>query len=385
MKHTDVSTLVNNAYKQAVGAEDGILNEDLSNVVDAGNTIFNTTDKEIFTNALMDQVGRFVVDAKQYTGRFYGLLRDAFDYGILCKVRQTKLPEANVNETWGLEDAVSFDQDIFTQSKNIEAKFYQKQINFEIPISIVDEQLKEAFTGAEQLSSYVGMLLTNVESAMNLALTNLCRRTLNNHIGEVINAEGASLINLLDGFLTLFPGSSVTAADAIYDKDFLRYAAFVIGETYDRITDIGELYNLSGEDTWANEVNVVYLADFYRAMGVYLYDANGQLKDSNLKLPAGESTPYWQSQGDDGYALEDIAGINITTSEGNDVDTKTDGVYVLAAMFDKDACAISKLKRYATSHRNNRAEFTNTWNKMHIGCLNDFGKNFVVFIVKDTE
>lgn len=382
MLRTQVYDLVNHALKQTVGAET-LVSEDLQSVIDAGAAVFDNSATEQFTKALIDQIGRIKIESKTYKGRYPKMLREAWEFGsVLMTVKQTKLPQANVNESWDLEDATSYDPNIVTVPSNIEVKFWNGRVTFEVPYTLVNYQLKEAFQGPDQLASFIGMLTTNVNNAMELAIGNLTKRTLNNFIGEVINANGVQAMNILSEYETA-SGKTLTAAKALYDPDFLRYAAFKIGEVTDRLKDISEKYNLTGAQTFSTEINTVYLSDFKRAMGVYLYNANGQFKDNELQLPEGESIPFWQGEGTSGYALNDIASIKITTSENHSVDTKTAGKYILAVQYDNDACCVACLDRHTTSHYNGRAEFTNFWDKATMGSFNDFSKNFVVYYIAD--
>lgn len=382
MVRTQVYELVNNALKQSVG-DIAIQSENLQSVVDAGAAVFDNEATEQFCKALIDQIGRIKVESKEYKGRYPSILREAWEYGsTLMTIKQTKLPSANINESWDLEDATSYDPNIVTKPSDIEVKFFNDRVCFEIPYTLVNYQLKEAFQSADQLSAFVGMLVTNVNNAMDLAIGNLAKRCLNNFIGEVINGAGVQAINLLSEYETA-SGETLAAANALSDPEFLRYCAYRIGETTDRLKDISEKYNITGVQTFSNDLKTVYLSDFKRAMGVYLYNANGQFKDEFLQLPNGESIPYWQAEGTSGHALADVSAIKITTSEGHSVDTKTAGKYILGCQFDVDACILACLDRHTTSHFNGRAEFTNFWDKATMGLINDFSKNFVVYYMAD--
>ena len=62
---------------------------------------------------------------------------DSWVCSILEKI-SADLPEATENESWNLQNGVSYDQDVFYQPK-ITAKFFNSKVTFEVPVS---------FTGA---------------------------------------------------------------------------------------------------------------------------------------------------------------------------------------------------------------------------------------------
>ena len=101
-----------------------------------------------------------------------------------------------------------------------------------------------------------------------------------------------------------------------------------------------------------------------------------QFHNDLVKLPKAETVQFWQGSGTD-FSFANCSTINVTTSEGNSINQKG----VLGVVFDRDALGVNNYKRYATSNRNNKAEFTNYWYKMFARYFNDFNENFIVFLV----
>ena len=166
--------------------EGAVVNEDLSNVVDIGKAIFDNTSYDHFVKTLVDHIGRVMFVDRKYNGNTLSLYRDSWEYGaVMEKVYGLKLPEATENETWELEDGTSYDPNVFTKPE-VAAKFYNKRITFEIPLSIADKQVKSAFSSATQLNSFVSMLWNDVDKSMEVKQESLASRTVNSFIASTL-------------------------------------------------------------------------------------------------------------------------------------------------------------------------------------------------------
>lgn len=381
-----IANVVNNATKQ-INGEIAIMNEDLSNVVEVGQSIQDAGGLDNYVRALPDVVGRMVFVDRKYAGGAPNILVDGWEYGSIMGKYRSRMPEATENESWELEDGASYDMSIFTKPY-ASAKFWNKKVTFEIPLSITERQVKESFNSAEQLNAFISMIYNEVDKSMTVKLDSLIMRTINNFAAETIfDGVGVSLgntsvraVNLLKLYNDL-NGTTLTAAKAIYDKDFIRYAVFVMGKYRDYMSRMSTVFNMGGTEkfTPADMMKTVLLSDFAKAAGVYLYDANGQFRTDNLGLGSFESVPFWQGSGAT-FAFDDLSKIDVKTVENNIVTCSG----IIGVMFDKDACVVcNKDRRVTTAPFNGKAEFWNQWHKWDCMYMNDYDENFVVFFIHD--
>ena len=245
MKVSQVATLINETTKELIGIEN-VINEDLSNVVDAGHEIFDNTSYDNFVKALVDHIGRVIFVDRKYTGNTLAIMRDAWEYGAVMEKISAGLPDATENETWGLEDGASYDPNIFTKP-DVSAKFYDKRITFEIPLSLADKQVKSAFSSATQLNAFTSMLWGAVDKSMECKLEALASRTVNSFIASTIAHEfpsvsdndyshstGVKAINLLKLYNTQFGltgTDALTKDNCLFAPEFSRYATLMIDKT----------------------------------------------------------------------------------------------------------------------------------------------------------
>lgn len=386
MLHTQVYELVNNATSEALGREN-VLNEDLSNTVDTGDELFNANAVDNYVRSLVNHIGKVIFVQRAYRGAVPSVLMDGWEFGSVLEKIQADMPVATENETWELENGTSYDPNIFYAPK-VSAKFFNKRVTFEVPMSFTERQVKESFSSAQQLNGFVSMLYNAVDKSMTVKIESLTMRTINNMTGETLYSEyptadysassGVRAVNLLALYNAKFPDAVITAEDCLTSPEFIRFASLTMKNYIKRLSRMSTLFNVGGKErfTPAEVLHVVLLSDFESSAEVYLYDGQGQFNVDNVKLPRAETVPYWQGSGK-GYDFDDITSINIKTSENHTVNAKG----ILGVMFDRDALGVTNLDRRVTSNYNPKAEFYTNWYKFDAGYFNDLNENFVVFFV----
>lgn len=383
MEVKQIYDIVNSATQEILG-ESVLLKEDLSNIVDIGTEVFNASSVDNYVKSLVNHIGRVVFVNRKYSGRAPSVLMDSWEYGSVLQKITMELPEATEDESWELIDQSSYDPNVFTKPK-VSTKFFNKRTTFEIPMSITEMQVKESFSNPEQLNGFVSMIYNAIDKSMTVKTDALIMRTINNMIAETVYSEyGAANINSKStvkaiNLLYLYNqeySKSLTAAKALKDPEFIRYAAYIIGMTASRLGTISTLFNIGGKDrfTPSDMLHIVMLADFKKSADVFLQSTT--FNEEYTKLPNAEVVPYWQGSGT-GYDFIDTGKVYVKTASGHD-ETVTG---VLSVMFDRDALGVTNFNRRVTTNYNPKAEFYNNWYKADAGYFNDFNENFVVFFV----
>lgn len=375
---------VNAATQQAIG-DSVIVQEDLGNIVDVGTAIMNNRSLDKYVAALVDHIGKVIFVDRPYQGEVVSVLRDGTEYGAVLQKVASEMPEAVEDEAWNLTDGASYDPHIFTQPQ-VYSKFYDKLSPFEFDRSITDLQVRSGFDNAAQVSAFTSMLFNDVDKAATKALSELVLRCINNMTaatlynynsgGTYTGAGNTRAINLLSRYNTQY-SKSLAASDAIYDPDFIRYAAFVMGVTKRRMQSLSKLFNIGGKArfTPADLQHFVLHADFKAAADVFLQ--SGTFNEQFTRLPEAETVSYWQGSGT-GYAFSDSTAINVTDAEGHAVQASG----ILGVMFDHDALGVYNPvgpDRRVTTQYNPKGEFTNYYFKFASRYFNDSNENFVVF------
>ena len=382
--------IVNGITAEVLG-EGSVVNEDLSNIVEIGDTIANLGSAafENYTRSLIDHIGRVVFVNRPYAGSAPSVLMDAWEYGSILEKIQAEMPLAQENDSWNLQDGYVYEQDRF-KKPTVSAKFYNSKTTFETQMSFAERQVKSAFESVSQLNAFFSMIDTAIYNGQTVKTDALIMRVINNAIANTINAEfaagsgydassGVRAVNLL--YLYNQAHSSATIADlsvAMSTPEFIRFAAYTMSLYEDRMRKLSTLFNIGGKArfTPSDRLHFIMLNDFAKAADVY--NQSDTYHEQFTALPNAETVPFWQGSGT-GYGLSSISSINakVSTPSGSDATVSVSGI--LGVMFDRDALGVCNQDRRVTTHYNARAEFFNNWYKVDAQYFNDFNENVVVF------
>jgi hypothetical protein len=396
MEVKQIYTLINSVSGEVLGKTD-IVTEDLTGIVDLGKEVFNQNAVDNYVKSLVNHIGKVIFVNRPYAGKVPSVLMDAWEFGSVLEKISADVPEAEENDTWNLTDGISYDQDVF-HKPTVTAKFFNSKVTFEVPVSITERQVKESFSNAAQLNGFISMIYAAVEKSMTIKADALIMRTINNMIAETVLADAvafggtagdltsanlssastARCVNLLKLYNDKTGAeTSLTAAKAITDPDFIRFASYVMGTYADRLQSISTVFNVGGKERFTPKdmLHVVLLSDFAKAAQTYLY--SDTFNRGDVLLPQAETVPFWQGSGKN-YEFVSTGNINVKESGGKAVEISG----VLGVMFDRDALGVCNLDRRVTTNYNAKAEFFNNYYKFDAGSFNDTNENFVVFFIE---
>lgn len=396
MEVSQIYTLINNVSGEVLGRTD-IVTEDLTGIVDLGTEVFNQNAVDNYVKSLVNHIGKVIFVNRPYAGKVPSVLMDAWEFGSVLEKISADVPQAEENDTWNLQDGQSYNQDVF-HKPTVSAKFFNSKVTFEVPVSITERQVKDSFSNAAQLNGFISMIYAAVEKSMTIKADALIMRTINNMIAETVLADavafggapgdltGANLssastarcVNLLKLYNDKTGESAkLTAANAITDPDFIRFASYVMGTYADRLQSISTVFNVGGKERFTPKdmLHVVLLSNFAKAAQTYLY--SDTFNRGDVLLPQAETVPFWQGSGKN-YEFASTGNINIIESGGKNVEISG----VLGVMFDRDALGVCNLDRRVTTNYNAKAEFFNNYYKFDAGYFNDTNENFVVFFIE---
>lgn len=409
MEVKQICELINSVSGEVLGRTD-IVAEDLTGIVDLGTEVCNQKALDNYVKSLVNHIGKVIFVNRPYAGKVPSVLMDAWEFGSVLEKISADVPKAEENDTWNLTDGKSYDQDVF-HKPTVTAKFFNSKVTFEVPVSITERQVKESFSNAAQLNGFISMIYAAVEKSMTIKADALIMRTINKMIAETVLADAvafggsagdlpkaalssastARCVNLLklynDKYFPATPAQgggeptpnpdALTAAKAITDPDFIRFASYVMGTYADRLQSISTVFNVGGKERFTPKdmLHVVLLSDFAKAAQTYLY--SDTFNRGDVLLPQAETVPFWQGSGKN-YDFANTGHINVKESGGKGVEISG----VLGVMFDRDALGVCNLDRRVTTNYNAKAEFFNNYYKFDAGYFNDTNENFVVFFIE---
>lgn len=392
MEVKQVSTILKTVLDEMTGA-DNIVAEDLSNIVDVGDTIGNLVSNnktlEKFIGALHDHIGRVIfADDRTYEPVSYGLKRDAWEYGGLLEKVYIDLPEADDNDTWALNAGDKYDDILVYSPPNATAKFFDKLVTYSIPMSYAaDRVIRTAFSTPEQVSAFFAAIENRIRTARDFYNSSLELRTLNNIVLE--KNKAGKIINLLEAYNAAgHIGSDIPITSkevAIKNPHFLRFAAAEIAKYSDFMGTLSEQFNDGGypKQTPKAYQKFFVLSEFAR--NVEVYSESDTYHNEFVKLIDGRRVPCWQGvkYNSDVFGFEQCATVLGKPASGADSAASVGGV--VAVLMDRDAAAVCCENYRVTSFYNAGNETIKYYHKWDARYMNDMNENAVVFAVQDIQ
>lgn len=383
-----------NDFMDEITGNSNVVQEDLSNIVDAGDTILSSASNvENFLHSMTDRIARFEISNRLFNIEFPSLYRSNYEWASAREVVDIDLLEAIDTQTWNLVDGQDYPTNLF-YGASADVKFYNSKTTFTVPISITDIQVKTAFINRDEYISFFNGLEIAVRNTMTMKINALARRCINSLMGDTIYDDyaggslsastGAKAINLLYLYNNTenAGGTPLTTSDCWQDKAFLSFCAKTINNTASYMKAPSKVFNVNGRTkNTPKEYMHTILLQWFKSTLEFGLDAS-TFHDEYVTLKENgtlETTPFWQAigTGSDAYTFDEISKINIVTADGNSV---TAGG-IVGVIYDHYACGITQENPRTTTHYVASAEFTNEWHKQDASYFENLNEQCVVFLV----
>lgn len=359
--------------------------EDLSNIVDIGKKILGTDvigedNFDNFMRKIIDKIGKTIFVDRTYTASGPDIEVDGWEYGSALEKIRCELPDVDENKSWTLASLANGDSvDPFVITKpSVSAKYFNSKTTFEIPMTFAYEQVKESFTSAANMNRLFSMIENRIKMKKSLCTEAMKKRTINNLIANKINAT--QFIPTVTNY-NAATGSSLTADNALYNKEYLRYLAREMMMHKEFLKTASSHFNEDDYVTFTPEdkLKFVVISDVAKAMETILY--SDTFHDEFVKMNGYSEIPFWQifdpASGPAHFANRSKIDIKAINSGGQEFEVSKSGI--LGVMFDIDAAMICNQNDRVTSIYNPKAEYWNYFYKYDCMYLNDLAENVIVF------
>ena len=380
MNVNQIATLINTIGQEQTGEID-VVAEDLSNIVQVGNTLVNVMGVDGFTSAIANKIGRTIFVSRDFDAGTPNIARESWEWGSILEKVRVELPDAVANPSWELVAGESIDPFIYNPPE-VSAKYYNGKTTFEIDMSFTEIQVRQSLRSPAEFTRFINSIEARVRVKLKMSKHLLAMRTINGLIAECVHAD--QVINLKDA-ITAAGLTPVDLATDIMDSDKLAVMANVILNVRDKLKHPSTLFAGEGYVTYTPEEfqRCIILDALDNAFKTHLY--SGAYHDDYLKYGDYDTVPYWQGSGNtiaECFDIETNASINVKLPSDNTVtvDSATDECYILGTVFDRDAAAICNDNPRVTSIYNPRGEYTNYFYKEDCSYIIDRAENAIVFV-----
>lgn len=336
-------------------------------------------DRDSVMQAISNILARTIFSIRPYTAKMAGLEMDTFRWGAM--MRKLSIADSDweddaaydwpifydANQTPPDGEGQSIDRWVIKKPNILQTNFYGQSV-YSDHMTITEDQLETAFSGPEQLGSFLSLLMTNLSNRMEMSNEGLRRGLICNAIGAIYDENQSDrVIHLLTEYNTL-TGLTLTAQTVYDPANFGGFVKWV----YSRVAQLTDLFTQNSVAFQTTITGKPILRHTpYEFQKVYLYspfmrqmDARvlaDTYHDNYLKYADVEAIPYWQSwdkmaQVDVTPSYVDNTGTLVTPGSNVQVEN------VLGVIFDRDAMGMSILdRRVLSTPVNESGLYRNIW------------------------
>lgn len=375
---SQISNIVNDSVKDALGKVSGVTKIETSDIVSMGKAIDDYDLYEGFFGALVNRIVKTVYFVRTYTGNTRSVLRDEHEYGAFVQKVYYDLPNAVDNATWDIPDGSGDYKQVspfdVEGTVAVSSLIFGGKGTWSIEILRPIEQIKSAFTDPSSMSAFIEGIYVTVENAFKLEEERLVALAVNTAMADSL--DGGKARNLLAEYNEKFT-QSLTVDTCLVDADFLRYASKEINRTVDNMSVMSTAYNKAGYATFTSKDNMIVemLAEFASASDMYLQ--SDTFHNELVKLPNYEKVPFWQSSGAN-FGFNDCSSIDI---EHDDLSGEISQSGIICFVHDVENVACYFGSRRSWEMVNPRSEVVIHGEKAEKGFSVDGHANATVFYV----
>lgn len=336
-------------------------------------------DRDSVMQAISNILARTIFSIRPYTAKMAGLEMDTFRWGAM--MRKLSIADTDWEDDpaydWPIfydagqtppdGEGQSIDRWVIKKPSILQTNFYGQSV-YSDHMTITEDQLETAFTGPEQLGSFLSLLMTNLSNRLEMSNEGLRRGLICNAIGAIYDENQSDrIIHLLTEYNTL-TGLTLTTQTVYDPANFGGFVKWV----YSRVAQLTDLFTQNSVAFQTTITGKPILRHTpYEFQKVYLYspfmrqmDARvlaDTYHDNYLKYADVEAIPYWQSwdkmaQVDVTPSYVDNTGTLVTPGSNVQVEN------VLGVIFDRDAMGMSILdRRVLSTPVNESGLYRNIW------------------------
>lgn len=381
-------TVVQNAVAQAMGAtymeKSGEISAlGSSKMIDIGEDIDKAGSLDTVYSGLISQISDIEINNRPYTGDLNDIMIKDYEWGGFTERVGFDLATIIDDPKWNL--AANSASGI-TDYSVAEHKFYPSTVSskafieakgIQVPLSKPADQLKEAFSGWEQMNRFLSGIETTIGNTIEMGITSFRHMLVQCGIaittGTLLNNSRGTAVHLLD--LTDAAGITTatdTAASVLSNSQAIAYIMQIIKQTRDNMGIFSKAFSSGAFATFTpKEDNKLILLSSFENACKFQVRAN-TFNEELIGVGKYETTPSWQGIASSGASAFDFANtskIMIAKDTSDTTDKLGIGLnnsaftkdYCIGFMYDRKALGICPFKKKVTSTYTANADFFNTY------------------------
>lgn len=360
---TDIYQVANAIVKQATGRTD-ITAYDATSFISVADIALKTA-PDVLLEAISQVLSRTIISNRPYTRKFKNLETDQISFGNHVRKLSIVDKDFEAEKTYDLVDGEAIDQQIVNKPKIIQMNFYGETV-FTRYYTLFKDQLSICFSNAQELASFVSMVVQNCSDIIEQTHENLSRGVVANAIGATIALNNTNQVIKLVTEYNNLTGLSLTPSTIYLPdnfKSFIEFCYSVMATISEKMTERCEIFhnNISGSPVnrhtpKSDQRAWIYTPSKYQMEAMALSDV---FNDKYLKLVPSEGVNFWQS-------IESPDEIDMTCgytgADGCATSASIEQSGIFGILADRELMGVTTVNQWtATAPFNARGGYQNTF------------------------
>lgn len=399
---TDVYAIVNAMANEMYGTSNSLVAVNTSTFSTVGEAMLRSG-YENTVNALSAVIGRTIIAARPYRGKFRIIMKVPQEFGLITRkisFYSGKLePSTDFNTNLAgsqIVDGASIDPWTITKTYPLEINFVGLKVT-QKNYTVFRYQLKQAFQNEGAFSSFVSGLLIQIANDLEVDMDAENRLQVLNAIGATYNTGAGTrqAVNLTTEFNNFYSTSYTTAQLlSTYYEDFIKFFVMRLKGDMELMSEYNSLFHLTpaksddagntlilNRHTPADMRRLLLYMPMIRQAEATIFPS--LFNDSYLKIENYEGVEYWQNP--NVPAGVDIVPHQLDTATGaGATGSRVQLDNVVALLFDRDALVTSvHIEDVITSPINNRGSYYNVTYHYGKDYQLDQTENMILYYMED--
>lgn len=353
------------------------------NITDVGTAVLNapTAIRNEFMSNLYNKIGMTLIDSPVIENEFSFLKKGTLEHGQMIEDIYVGIAQGEPYIT-GMKEGDQVPDPFSIRKLSHYSAFYSTILSRQYHVTRHISDLKKAFHTGGGVEQFVGAMMNALVSGENYddmrATIALIARQVEEGLKESEKPEGKfkGVVHLLTDFNTI-NGTTLTADDCFYNKDFLRYFTNQLKKYSKRLRHLREDLNIAGvpQTLPQSKQRIIMLeditVDFETELLAWAFNKG------DLVIDGIDEIQSWYSIGAD-HASPPVVSpedIKVKATFG-----ETDAMCV-AAIYDLDMVKIYNKERIASDQANAKGNYWNNFMSLEDIYACSPYKNFVAFML----
>ena len=384
MATEDVYALINALHSQATG-KTSLAPTTPADFISMADATLKAGADSVY-NTLMQTIGRTIFSSRPYQAKFSGIQADASRWGGITRKISIADRDAAAEMAYHPTDGTAVDQWTIRKSNVLETRYYGTDV-YQDWYTTFQDQLINAFSGPDQLGSFVALQASEMSNKWEQYREELVRQNLANFIAAKISMNN-SVYHLLTEYNEQ-TGLSLTAKDVYKDPNmapFFRWVRARVNQISRQMTERSVKFqvNVTGKEisrhTPVDRQKIYLSADALDIIDAMVNTVT--FHDEPLAYADVEAVSYWQS-------IDSPTSINTTpvyldpaTGAAATAESAVSETDVFGVIFDEDAI-VYNLRDYIMTNTplNARGLYWNTFLTVNIQLCQDLTEKGAVLLL----